>query len=137
MAKRKKTSPLSRLAHDHEALVYETTTRDAELWYRILNKEIFNNRLPPTGFDIRWRRKQWACFVSYANVDLCYIALNKRYPSKQMFVEVLAHEMVHFYQRLTYGYSFEEWHGQSFFYWQDRFERKGLRLVVKYDYEKI
>ena len=55
--------------------------------------------------------------------------MNKRYKSKQIFVEVLAHEMVHHYQ---YIYNEEVGHGSSFLKWRDKFNKKGLNLVKVY-----
>lgn len=114
-------------------LVYETTIEDCQKWFNILNRELFNNCLPKLDeIDIRWRRKAHAW---YDYDDRCAgdgttrLLMSRRYKSKQFFIEVLAHEMVHHYQ---YIYNEEMGHGSSFFQWRDKFNKKGLNLVRAY-----
>ena len=51
------------------------------------------------------------------------------YRSKKMFVEVLAHEMVHHYQAL---HNEPVGHGPSFYRWRDKLNKKGLQHVRVY-----
>lgn len=130
MAKRK--SKLSKLLQTNEAYEYETTIEDCEEWFNILNRELFKNSLPPVDeIDIRWRRGAYAYYDYDENKinGICKLLMNKRYKSKQFFVEVLAHEMVHHYQ---YIYNEEMGHGSSFLKWRDTFNKKGLNLVRDY-----
>ena len=117
-------------------LVYETTHEDCQLWFNVLNRELFNNSLPPLDeIDIRWRRKAYAWY-DYDETKPGYgtsrLLMNKRYKSKQFFVEVLAHEMVHHYQ---YIYNEEMGHGSSFLKSRDKFNKKGLNLSKAYWHE--
>jgi len=128
-----KKSKLAKLLHSNENYEYETTIEDCRLWFNVLNREIFNNSLPPLDeIDIRWRRKAHALYdydQSKPGYGSARLLMNKRYKSKQFFVEVLAHEMVHHYQ---YIYNEDIGHGSSFFKWRGKFNKKGLNLVRAY-----
>jgi hypothetical protein len=130
MAKRR--SKLAKLLETDEEYEYNTTVEDCEEWFKILNRELFKNSLPPVNeIDIRWRRGAYAYYdydESRSN-GICKLLMNKRYKSKQFFVEVLAHEMVHHYQCIN---NEEIGHGSSFMKWRDTFNKKGLNLVRDY-----
>ena len=128
-----KKSKLAKLLSSKEHYEYETTIEDCQSWFNVLNRELFDNSLPLLDeIDIRWRRKAHAWY-DYDEARPGYgtsrLLMNKRYKSKQFFVEVLAHEMVHHYQ---YIYNEEMGHGSSFFKWRDKFNKKGLNLVRAY-----
>lgn len=136
-------SKLSKLLNSKEELVYETTVEDCVEWFRILNRELFNSRLPNIDYvDIRWRRKSWAYYQYFVNKDTkekeSCLNMNKRYKSKKFFVEVLAHELVHHYQFMYDESDMQEegGHGESFMRWKSVFEKKGLNLVKSYEDEK-
>lgn len=132
MAKKKHRSKLSKLLQTKEAYEYETTIDDCHKWFNILNRELFENTLPPVNeIDIRWRRNAHA-YYDYderKSNGTCKLLMNKKYKSKQFFVEVLAHEMVHHYQ---YVNGERMGHGSSFIRWRDKFNQKGLNLVKVY-----
>jgi hypothetical protein len=61
------------------------------------------------------------------------LSITNRFPNERIFVEVLAHEMVHLYQFLHSSprFSFDAVsHGKSFHAWKPMFEKCGLRLRV-------
>jgi hypothetical protein len=125
-------SKLAKLLETNDIYEYTTTVEDCQEWFNILNRELFNNSLPHVDeIDIRWRRGAYA----YYDYDerkqngICKLLMNKRYKSKQFFVEVMAHEMIHHYQ---YIYNEEMGHGSSFIKWRDKFNKKGLNLVREY-----
>ena len=128
-----KKSKLAKLLSSKEHYEYETTVEDCQKWFNVLNQELFNSSLPPIDeVDIRWRRKAHAWYdydASRPGEGTARLLMNKRYKSKQFFIEVLAHEMVHHYQ---YIYNEEMGHGPSFFKWRDKFNKKGLNLVRAY-----
>lgn len=142
MAKKKRKSSLEKLLESDDNKTYETTIEDAERWFRILNSELFNGSLRELDeIDIRWRRGTHAYYYFIYEADpkkpkyeYAKLCLNKRYKSKQFFVEVLAHELVHHYQS-TYGEpdDDEDGHGASFMKWSDVFRKKGLRLQKAYE----
>jgi hypothetical protein len=138
----KQTSKLEKLITSKEEKKYETTIEDCEEWFHILNEEIFDNKLPVVDYvDIRWRRKAWAYYhyvtdSKNPNIKETALMMNKRYKSKQFFVEVLAHELVHHYQFMfDEDMEDEDGHGESFMKWKDKFNEKGLKLVKSYDNE--
>ena len=128
-----KKSKLAKLLSTKEQYEYETTIEDCREWFNVLNRELFDNSLPPVDeIDIRWRRGAHAWYDyddALPGQGTAKLLMNKRYKSKKFFVEVLAHEMVHHYQ---YIYNEELGHGSSFFKWRDKFNKKGLNLVRAY-----
>ena len=128
-----KKSKLAKLLSSKEHYEYETTIEDCRTWFNVLNRELFNNSLPPLDeIDVRWRRKAHAWYdydEARPGHGTSKLLMNKRYKSKHFFVEVLAHEMVHHYQ---YIYNEEIGHGSSFFKWRDKFNKKGLNLARAY-----
>ena len=135
MAKKSYRSKLEKIVKTQSNVSYEPTIEECKKWFNILNRELFENRLPPVSeIDIRWRRGTHA-YYRYIIDDKdpsyyhCTLAINKKYDSKKLFVEVLAHEMVHHWQ---YVFGEPLGHGPSFFEWRDFFNRKGLNLVKAY-----
>lgn len=128
-----KKSKLAKLLSTNEYYAYETTVEDCRKWFNILNRELFDETLPPVDeIDIRWRRGAHAWYdydEKKPGTGTARLLMNKRYKSKQFFVEVLAHEMVHHYQ---YIYNEEMGHGSSFLKWRDKFNKKGLSLSKAY-----
>jgi len=118
-----------------EEETYETTQEDCEFWFRILNQEIFNNKLTPIdSFIISRRRGSYAFYESIMDTDdesyfEARIYMNNRYRSKKFFVEVFCHELVHHYQAL---HNEPVGHGPSFLKWRDKLNKKGLHLVRAY-----
>lgn len=130
MARRSK---LEKLLHSDEILNYETNMDETHEWFRVLNREIFENALPQFDeIDIRWRRTAYAWYdydEALPGTGLTRLLLSKKYKSKQFFTEVLGHEMVHHYQ---YIYGYPVGHGPSFMEWQPIFNKKGLKLLRAY-----
>lgn len=126
-------SKLAKLLETNDRYEYETTVEDCQEWFNILNRELFNNTLPNIHeIDIRWRRGAHAWYdydEKKPGTGTSKLLMNKRYTSKQFFVEVLAHEMVHHYQYIN---NEEVGHGSSFLKWRDKFNKKGLNLVRAY-----
>lgn len=129
--RKKQKSKLLKLMKSPEKNRYETTREDCNTWFRILNNEIFSNELPEIDeIDIRWRRKAHAYYTCYdGKTRRCTLSMNKKYSSKQFFVEVLAHELVHHYQ---FAKGIPLSHGESFAEWKDKFNKKGLSLEKGY-----
>ena len=128
-----KKSKLAKLLSTKEHYEYETTVEDCQRWFNILNRELFNESLPQVDeIDIRWRRGAHAWYdydQTNPGSGTAKLLMNKRYKSKQFFVEVLAHEMVHHYQYIN---NEEVGHGSSFLKWRDKFNKKGLNLSKAY-----
>lgn len=131
----KSKSRLLKLMESDDDSTYETTESDCRHWFRILNREIFNNQLTPIDeFDIRRRRRKYAYYEVLRGPDgrtikKTIIGMANQYQSKKFFVEILAHEMVHHYQILN-GQPFG--HGPSFLEWGDKLKAKGISLKKAY-----
>ena len=70
--------------------------------YKILNREIFNNQLKNPKIIIRRMHGALGLFEfnPYAT-KYCYrITIHNKFKNFQEFVEILGHEMVHYYQKL-------------------------------------
>jgi hypothetical protein len=131
-SRKKQKSKLLKLMKSTEKNSYETTHEDCKIWFQILNNEIFSNKLPEIDeIDIRWRRGCHAWYECYNDTRVKYskLKMNKKYSSKQFFVEVLGHELVHHYQ---YTNGIPLTHGESFQEWKEKFKKKGLSLEKGY-----
>lgn len=107
---------------------FRPSVEDLETWFNILNEQIFGNKLEPVKvLRVKYLNKTHA-FYNYwpkkENKDP-EIEMNKYFESKKIFVEILAHEMIHHFQ---YSYNEPLGHGPSFWLWSDIFKLKGLTL---------
>jgi hypothetical protein len=130
---RKCKSRLLRTMQRDEDYIYETSESDCRYWFGIINQEIFGGVLKfPDKLDIRWRKKMYAFHLTEWMHDgniRTTLAMSKKYRSKQFFIEVLAHEMVHHWQ-VSVGEPVG--HGPSFMAWEEKFNSKGITLVKGY-----
>ena len=129
MATRRKKTSFQRLLKEHAQTEYESTVESCEFWFDILNKELFNEELPPVPFEFRWLRKCWAYYEYFPRKpDMPEkIIMHKRYPSQKLFVECLAHEMVHHWQYVKLGWRKVD-HGDEFLDWCKKAKQIGLRM---------
>lgn len=114
---------------------YKPTLNDVVYWYDNINAHIFEGHLPtPTAFSIKPRPGFWAqttCDVDKRTRDrkeYVTVDFNDHFPSKKVFIEALAHEMVHIWEFKEYG---SMGHGLRFFSWEPKLRRFGLRLTLK------
>ena len=101
-------------------------------WERIINRIIFDGSLPPfRNVILRQSKTVWGiCWSSglkrkkYADLQIC-----RYFPTFWLFLEILAHEMVHHYQ---YWYECPEItiHGNTFRSWKKIFHKHGLDLKI-------
>jgi hypothetical protein len=127
--RKKRISKLKKLMNNHDVSNYTTTPEDCKRWFGVINRELFDGCLPSIDILIGWRRKTHAYYVTGGRPD-GRICVNKKYPSKKFFVEVLAHECVHHYQWVFEG---DVGHGQTFQKWIDKFKTRGLYLAEYHD----
>jgi len=124
-------------------LKYRTSHREVLSLYKIINREIFNNKLPIPTIEIMPRcRKYWGiCIAHGLHPDYeyfksnCTIRLSDKWFCKQWLITTLAHEMCHQYQwdieshkRIREGKDPLMSHGPSFFMWRDKLEKHGVPL---------
>ncbi len=127
MAKRRK-SKLAKLQDEPHTGTFEPSIDDVKNWFRVLNKEIFDNKLIDlTVIGIGIRRQTWAYYLYHEDEPggKTELHMNHRYHSKKHFVECLIHEMVHHHQYLT-GKKVK--HNKNFYAWNKKIEKYGLKL---------
>ena len=114
---------------------FRPTVGDCEKWFVILNTQIFGNKLSPVtkiSFAKSWDFH--AVYTYYSKKDPKYpeteIVLEDEFSCMKIFVEVLAHELIHHFQFL-HGEPLG--HGPSFQAWRDNFKLKGLSLSRIYE----
>ena len=97
--------------------------------YKILNREIFNNRLKTPHVKIRRIRGALGLFEfnPYATKHCYRITLHNKFKNFQEFVEILGHEMVHYYQKLVLKQNSAK-HNKEFYSFRKRFSKMGLEL---------
>lgn len=125
---------------------HRPTVTQAQSWFNILNKGIFNNALEMP--EIRVERMRGAigeCVCTwnarklsvpenhlptklYPNKNIkIYIRLKPVYRTWKEFIETLAHEMVHLYQMTVLKCPYSN-HNADFYSWRNKFKRFGLGL---------
>ena len=97
--------------------------------YKILNREIFNNQLKNPKIIIRRMHGALGLFEfnPYAT-KYCYrITIHNNFKNFQEFVEILGHEMVHYYQKLVLKQNSAK-HNKQFYSFRKKFKKLGLNL---------
>jgi|TARA_B100000282_G_C31484590_1_gene377470 hypothetical protein len=125
---------------------FRPTDHQAYQWFRVLNRSLFNSRLPMVPLHIRKLHKDWGrCVVNWDNrktpkgtfdqrvipyhIECDYfIELHCKFPKWKDFIETLAHEMVHLYQMTWLKDPYSN-HNKNFFAWRTKFARAGLNLA--------
>jgi hypothetical protein len=114
--------------------------KEVKAYFRLINREIFHNRLPMPKFYIRRLHDAVGiCEGKEGPVrktkSHCIIHLVDRYYCIQWFLSTLAHEMVHQYQwdvysniRVKRGLPRHMSHGPSFYIWRKRLAKYGIAL---------
>ena len=111
---------------------FRPTEDDIHEWFDILNHTLFGDKLHPfVSISIGKPRHAYALFRWFPGErdKGASLTVTQVFKSKKMFVEILAHEMVHLFQ-----YQFKEplGHGPSFWVWRDNFYLQGLTLLKEY-----
>lgn len=122
-------------------LSYRTDYHEVVALYRLINRQIFNNKLEMPVIEVVPRcRKYWGmCFggiekPSYRR-SYCKIRLMDKWFCRQWLITTLAHEMCHQYQwdiegekRLKEGKDRLMSHGPTFFQFRDKLKKHGISL---------
>ena len=114
---------------------YRPTVTATRKWFDILNEQIFDGKLPYINLYVR----RLDSINVHAYFNYCTktekkksdsyeepsIEMASSFPTERIFVEILAHEMVHYFQYLN-----DEplGHGPTFMAWRDNFSIKGITL---------
>ncbi len=97
--------------------------------YKILNREIFNNRLKKPY--ILTRRMHGALGLFEFKKHCYRITLHNKFKNFQECVEILGHEMVHYYQKLILNQNSAR-HNKEFYSFKKKFKKIGLNLKRVY-----
>lgn len=119
---------------------FRPTQKQVKEYFRLINREIFDNKLPIPKFQIR---RLYNCVGMCEGKEgpirktksHCTIHLADKYYCIQWFLSTLAHEMVHQYQwdifsniRVKRGLTRHMSHGPSFYIWRKRLAKHGISL---------
>ena len=109
---------------------YLTNRRAIDLWFRYINRAVFDNRLPDFDKIIikKWLKQAMGqvCAYPYINPTRFELEMLKKYKTKRDFIETLAHEMIHLYQMSVKNNSGN--HNSMFYSFKPRFKFIGLAL---------
>lgn len=117
---------LKELSYDDKR--YCPTESDIKIWFNILNEQVFDNKLKPLSRMYVKRYRNVHAFFHYWPKDENQepeITMHTTFENKKLFVEILAHEMIHYFQ---YSYDEPLGHGPTFWAWRDNLNLKGLEL---------
>lgn len=129
---------------------YRTSHREIVGLFKILNKEIFGNKLPMPEFRILQRATDyWGLCSAKHFVPVsgkrsnCIITMSNKWYCKQWLIATLAHEMCHQYQwdihsikRMKNGQKPLMSHGPSFFIFKEKLAKHGIPLKRAYGMRK-
>ncbi len=121
-------NPLKNI-QDEKKVPYYPTETDTEIWFGIINHYIFDNQLTPFGkIVIKRIRGRWADVLhdDPVKIDRIELHMHMKFTDKLLFVNALAHEMVHKWQLEINQDS--GWHNKHFFSWRQKFNENGLNL---------
>jgi hypothetical protein len=114
----------------HNNKTFYTTDAQIAMWFRRLNRHVFDNILMPfNGIVIKDMRNWWACVTYDDEIKSppMHLHMNKSFDNKLQFINVLGHEMVHKWQleiNMDTGN-----HNKHFFSWRPKFQAHGLILT--------
>lgn len=146
---RKKNNPIVRLMkaksqHLIDTGGYEPDIVNLRFYYNLLNRYVFKGALTKPKLEITRLRGCWGYFSgNHLEGNVLFkesrIVMNNRYPTKQLFLTALAHEMVHQYQwdiqgpkRLKEKQPPNINHNSTFREWRPILSRFGIPLQREY-----
>lgn len=122
-------------------LSYRTSSREVYQLFRLINKEVFNNKLKQPKIIISSHCRDYWGFcraIDYFPVEgksNCIIRLSDKWFCKQWLIITLAHEMVHQYQwdvesikRMKLGQKPVMSHGPTFFKFKNKLAKHKIPL---------
>jgi|688.fasta_scaffold679500_2 hypothetical protein len=142
-------APLPSLT-DQRKKLYRPTKREVKHFYKLINQDIFKNKLTMPTIELVSHRKylglcqgknRWG--KPYDTGSYCTIKLIDKFYCRQWFITTLAHEMVHQYQwdilsgkRRKQGKSPIMSHGPSFYVWKTKLNKFSIPLKKHFKLHK-
>lgn len=132
-----KIKALKRAYHDHAEAedTFFPTKRDFNFWFQFINSAYFDNSLNQPKLEIARLRGKIGLAVGDPETGETLIRLKERFcerkyrstvaSSRQMFINTVAHEMVHCLEFQIFGTMS---HGEFYKTWKKKFQKIGIRL---------
>jgi hypothetical protein len=115
---------------DYYDAKFRPTIQDCREVFNQINRQVFNNELRMPNFRLVYSKAFWGeCTGDLNDNTKCLIKMNKSFLSRRLFINTLAHEMVHQWEWLTYE---DMTHGPKFFLWRDELEKFNITLSRHY-----
>jgi len=112
---------------DHK---FRPTICDCREVFRNINAKVFNNELRMPNFRLMYSKDFWGmCRGDLDDPAKCTIFMNKSFLSKRLFIDTMAHEMVHQWEWLTHE---NMTHGRKFFQWRNELAKFNICLARAY-----
>ena len=112
---------------DHK---FRPTISDCREVFRNINSQVFNNELKMPHFRLVYSQDYWGmCKGDWNDPNVCTIYMNKSFLSKRLFIDTMAHEMVHQWEWLN---NENMTHGPAFFQWRTELAKFNIHLARKY-----
>lgn len=113
---------------EYNKIKFRPKVADIEKWFLVLNEQIFGNLLTPVPI-VRVKKLEGAhAYYNYwprKEKQDSELEMNTVYDNEKIFVEILAHELIHHFQ---HSYNEPLGHGPTFLAWRENFNLKGLNL---------
>ena len=110
---------------EHDAKFRPTIQDCREIW-RNINRNVFNNELKMPSFRLVYTKAFWGeCQGVLDDQTKVKMKINKSFLSKRLFINTMAHEMVHQWEWLN---NENMTHGPQFFLWRDQLANYNITL---------
>ena len=110
---------------EHDAK-FRPTIADCREVFRNINRNVFNNELKMPSFRLVYTKAFWGeCEGVLYDQTKVKMKINKSFLSKRLFINTMAHEMVHQWEWLVND---NMTHGPQFFLWKDQLANYNITL---------
>jgi len=110
---------------EHDAKFRPTIQDCREIWSNI-NRNVFNGELKMPSFRLVYTKAFWGeCQGVLEDQTRVKMKINKSFLSKRLFINTMAHEMVHQWEWLN---NENMTHGPQFFLWRDQLANYNITL---------
>jgi hypothetical protein len=104
---------------------FRPTLADCREIFTNINRNVFNNELSMPSFRLVYTRAFWGECQGLEDPAKVKIKINKIFLSKRLFINTIAHEMVHQWEWLV---NENMTHGPEFFQWRDQLAQYNITL---------
>jgi hypothetical protein len=102
------------------------TIADCREAFNNINRNVFNNELKMPSFRLIYTKAFWGeCQGNESDTTQVKMKINKSFLSKRLFINTMAHEMVHQWEWLA---NENMTHGPQFFQWREQLANYNITL---------